>query len=82
MAKFKSYSVRIEAHTSSMGDMSVNQTISIGRADSVKKFLVDKGRMDPKRLTAVGLGETQPIVKEGANRPEQNRRIDIIIGTN
>ena len=82
MAKFKSYSIRIEAHTSSMGDMSVNQTISIGRADSVKKFLVDEGRMDPKRLTAVGLGETQPIVKEGANRPEQNRRIDIIIGTN
>ena len=82
MAKFKSYSVRIEAHMSSMGDMSVNQTISIGRADAVKKFLVDEGRMDPKRLTAVGLGETQPIVKEGANRPEQNRRIDIIIRTN
>lgn len=82
IAKFKSYSVRIEAHTSSMGEASVNRSISIVRADSVKKFLVDTGRMDPKRLTAVGLGETQPIVKEGADRAEQNRRIDIIIGTN
>ena len=81
-AKFRSYKVRIEAHTSAMGNANVNRNISMGRADSVKKFLVESGGVDPKRLTAVGLGETQPIVEDGANKAEQNRRIDIIIRTN
>ena len=81
-AKFRSYKVRIEAHTGAIGDANVNRNISMGRADSVKKFLVESGGVDPKRLTAVGLGETQPIVRDGANKAEQNRRIDIIIRTN
>lgn len=82
MAKFRSYKVRIEAHTSAMGNANVNRNISMGRADSVKKFLVENSGVDPKRLTTAGLGETQPIVRDGANKPEQNRRIDIIIRTN
>ena len=82
ITKFRSYQVRIEAHTSSMGIANVNRNISMGRADSVKKFLVDNGRVRPERLTAAGLGETQPIVKDGANKEEQNLRIDIIIRTN
>lgn len=82
MAKFRSYQVRIEAHTSAMGNADVNRNISMGRADSVKKFLVEGGGVDPKRLTVVGLGETQPIVRNGASKAEQNRRIDIIIRTN
>ncbi len=82
MTKFRSYQVRIEAHTSSMGNANVNRNISMGRADSVKKFLVDNGRVSSERLTAAGLGETQPIANDGANKEELNRRIDIIIRTN
>jgi outer membrane protein OmpA-like peptidoglycan-associated protein len=54
----------------------------MGRADSVKSYLTRDGRVDAERITAVGLGETQPIVKDGANKEEQNRRIDVIIKTN
>lgn len=79
---FDTYPIRIEVHTSALGSASRNQNISIGRADSIKKMLVEDGRVDPKRITAVGLGETQPIVKDGTNKEEQNRRIDIIITTN
>ncbi len=78
---FSSYPVRIEVHTSALGNASVNRNVSMGRADSIKRSLVEE-RVAPERLTAVGLGETQPIVEDGVNKEEQNRRIDIIIKTN
>ena len=78
---FSSYPVRIEVHTSALGNANVNRNVSMGRADSIKRTLVEE-RIDPGRLTAVGLGETQPIVNDGANKEVQNRRIDIIIKTN
>ena len=81
-AGFESYPVRIEVHTSSVGDASVNRNISMGRADSIKKSLIEEGSVDASRITAMGFGETQPIVREGANKEERNRRVDIIIQTN
>ena len=80
-ASFINYAARIEAHTGSMGPAGVNEHISKGRAQAVMEFLVSEGGVDEKRLTAVGLGETQPIVTDGENKQEQNRRIDIIIST-
>ncbi len=81
-AGFKSYPVRVEVHTSSVGPANVNRNISMGRADSIKKSLIEEGRVDASRITAMGFGEAQPIVKEGANKEERNRRVDIIIQTN
>ena len=78
---FRSYPVRIEVHTSALGNANVNRNVSMGRADSIKRALVEE-RVDPERLTAVGLGETEPLVEDGPNKEEQNRRIDIIIKTN
>ena len=79
---FRDYPVRIESHTSSLGNASVNRKLSMARADAVKKYFIDSGNLDVERLTAAGLGETEPIAAEGADREEQNRRIDIIITTN
>lgn len=79
-AGFSNYPVRIEVHTSSLGNARVNQNVSMGRADSIKKFLTADGRVDAERITAVGFGETRPIVEDGPE--EKNRRIDVIIKTN
>ena len=79
-AGFSKYPVRIEAHTSALGNARVNQNVSMGRADSIKRFLIEKGRVDRTRITAIGFGETRPI--DGANSQEQNLRIDVIIKTN
>lgn len=79
---FRDYPVRIESHTSSLGNASVNRKISMARADVVKNYLVDKGSIDVRRLTAAGLGETQPIATDGTNKEEQNLRIDLIVTTN
>ena len=79
---FLDYPIRIESHTSSLGNESVNRRLTMARADVVKNYLVDKGSIDVRRLTAAGLGETQPIATEGANKEAQNLRIDIIVTTN
>lgn len=79
---FLDYPVRIESHTSSLGNKSVNRKLSMARADVVKNYLVGEGNIDVKRLTAAGLGETRPVATEGARRAEQNLRIDIIVSTN
>ena len=79
---FRDYPVRIESHTSSLGNASVNRKLSMARADTVKSYFIDRGNVDVKRLTAAGLGETEPVVVEGSDKAEQNLRIDIIITTN
>ena len=54
----------------------------MGRADSIKRSLIEEGSVAASRVTAMGFGEAQPIVREGLNKEEQNRRVDIIIQTN
>ncbi len=79
---FLDYPVRIESHTSSLGNESVNRRLTMARADVVKNYLVGDGNVDAKRVTAAGLGETRPIATDGASKEAQNLRIDIIITTN
>ena len=81
-AGFDTYPIHIEAHTSSLGDANINQNLSMGRADTIKKYLIDEGRVEANRITAEGLGEARPIANDGPDKAERNRRIDIIIKTN
>lgn len=81
-AGFDNYPVHIEAHTSSLGTANVNQKLSMERADTIKEYLIDEGRVDTNRITAEGLGEARPIASDGPDKEERNRRIDIIIKTN
>ncbi len=74
--EFKDYIVRIEGHSDSLGDAKTNQALSEKRANSIRTYLINSGKVPANRLTAVGLGESQPIDK---NSQEKNRRVDIII---
>lgn len=73
---FKDYAAKIEGHTDSLGAAGANKVLTEKRANSVKTYLISKGRVSESRLTAVGHGETQLIDEDSQ---EKNRRIDIII---
>ena len=76
-AAFAEYPLRIEAHTATGGAAGVNMHISGERAKAVQSFLIEEGGLERKRLTVVGLGETEPL----GTAEELNRRIDITIRT-
>ena len=71
---------RLEGHTDSKGDDAYNQKLSERRAESVRKWLVEKEGIDNTRLTTKGWGETKPVAPNDtdANR-QKNRRLQAIV---
>ncbi len=70
-------SLEISGHTDSYGHWQYNRALSQRRAEAVKDFLTKKG-IDPRRIRAVGYGESRPLAsnddeKEGR---ELNRRVE------
>jgi chemotaxis protein MotB len=77
--------IAVEGHTDNkkvvnLGQIKDNWDLSVLRATSVSRYLTEVEKIDPKRLTATGKGEFQPI--DTANTPEalsKNRRIEIVL---
>jgi OOP family OmpA-OmpF porin len=68
----------VQGHTSSEGSDAYNMRLSQRRAASVLAYLVSKG-VDPKRMTAKGYGETQPIADNSTeDGRKQNRRVELV----
>jgi outer membrane protein OmpA-like peptidoglycan-associated protein len=77
MQQNTSLNVEIGGHTDSYGSNATNLQLSKRRAEAVKDFLVKKG-VDARRVTAIGFGETKPLVSnddEDEGR-EINRRVE------
>lgn len=74
--EFTDYVARIEGHSDKLGPGPANKALTEKRANAVKTFLIDRGKVPANRMTAVGLGEDHTIDNEAH---EKNRRIDIII---
>lgn len=73
--------LRIEGHTDSRGRKAFNDKLSQQRADSVRKYLIDKG-IAPSRLTAKGYGPSTPIdTNDTAEGRANNRRVEFTILT-
>ena len=69
--------VEISGHTDNFGHWQYNRTLSQKRAEAVKDFLTKKG-IDPRRVKAVGYGESRPLATnddENEGR-ELNRRVE------
>lgn len=79
--------IEISSHTDFLGPDIYNERLSQSRAESVVKYLIEKG-INPERLVAKGYGESQPIAPnqkpDGRDDPEgraKNRRTEFrIIG--
>lgn len=77
--------VRVEGHTDSKGSDPYNQKLSVGRANSVKNWLIQKERLKDVRFSTAGFGAKYPVVSntkpDGSDDPEgrqKNRRVEII----
>ncbi len=69
--------VEIGGHTDSLGPENVNQKISEKRAESAKKYIMDKFNISDDRMIVKGYGSTKPIAdnKEPEGR-SKNRRVE------
>nr|MBA3541285.1 OmpA family protein [Deltaproteobacteria bacterium] len=71
--------IEVQGHTDERGDDAYNLDLSIRRAASVEKYLVDHG-VTPKRITSQGYGETQPKDKSHSQQAwALNRRVEFVI---
>ncbi|MBD3421296.1 MAG: OmpA family protein [Chitinivibrionales bacterium] len=69
--------VEIRGHTDSIGSNRTNQNLSQKRAEAVREYLVSRG-IEPSRLKAVGMGETDPIANnKSAEGRAMNRRVEL-----
>lgn len=77
--------IAVEGHTDdkkviNLGQIKDNWDLSVLRATSVTRFLTETQNVDPKRLTATGKSQYQPIDPANTNEARaKNRRIEIVL---
>lgn len=71
--------LRVDGHTDSSGQNAYNEQLSLRRANSVVKALIQSG-MRPENIEVRGLGSREPVAsnKTRAGRTE-NRRVAIVV---
>ncbi|MBA3306422.1 MAG: OmpA family protein [Thermoleophilaceae bacterium] len=76
--------IRVEGHTDAKGDPAYNQRLSLRRAQSVRRWLLDSGGLEAGRVAVRGFGETRPVAPntrpDGSDDPggrRLNRRVVI-----
>lgn len=76
MKKYPDYHLDMKGYTDDVGNAAANQSLSEARAESCLTYIASKG-INKKRMTAKGLGETNPVASndtvEGRSR---NRRVE------
>jgi chemotaxis protein MotB len=78
------YPIRVEGHTDNVPihtkRFPSNWELSTIRAVNVLKYFANEGRIDPRRLSAVGYGESKPLVANNSPRDRaKNRRVEIVL---
>ena len=86
MGQYPAYSLRIEGHTDNIPIKTArfpsNWELSVARAVNVVKYFAEVGNIDPHRLSAVGYGESRPVVaNDTASNRAKNRRVEILLIT-
>jgi len=78
------YPIRVEGHTDNIPIRTrrfpSNWELSTALAVNVVKYFTDTGQIDPQRLSAVGYGESKPLVaNDSAQHRAKNRRVEIVL---
>jgi outer membrane protein OmpA-like peptidoglycan-associated protein len=73
-------SIQINGHTDNTGSTVQNLTLSAERAAAVRNYIINAGRITPKRVEAKGFGCTRPLATNDDDAGRQrNRRVDFIV---
>jgi outer membrane protein OmpA-like peptidoglycan-associated protein len=67
----------VEGHADPRGGDTVNQPLSLARANSVRGYLMQDHQIDPQRLSSVGKGSSELLNTDDVTAPE-NRRVTIV----
>lgn len=81
MQEYPTMEVIIEGHTDGSDDnMMLNVKLSQDRANEVKKYLVEKGQIEAKRIQTKGWGQSKPIASNATEETrKKNRRVEFTI---
>lgn len=76
--ELKGKPIIIGGHTDTTGDAAYNLALSKKRAEAVKAYLVNKWKVDPATIEAVGYGKSRPLSKGTTSEDlQKNRRVEI-----
>lgn len=71
--------IAIEGHTDDVGSDEYNNSLSLNRANAVKKYIVDAG-IDSKRIKTEGYGKRKPLMQGTTDEARsKNRRVEMRI---
>ncbi|MCH8180700.1 MAG: OmpA family protein [Proteobacteria bacterium] len=71
--------VRVVGHTDNVGSDTLNNKLSLERADTVRDFLEDRG-VSRSRIEVAGRGEREPVASnDSAEGRAKNRRVEIFL---
>ncbi len=80
--KFPNSKIKLQAHTDSRGSIAYNKKLSLKRAESVKRYMVNAG-ISKNRIQVYGFGELRPIIdcKDHCTKEnhQKNRRCEFIL---
>jgi len=76
--------IRVEGHTDNLpirtSQFPSNWELSVHRATTVIRYLIEEQSFDPQKLSATGYGEYRPLKPNTSEENRaQNRRVDIVI---
>ncbi len=79
--------ITVQGHADRIGSTAYNQALSLARAEAVKSYLVNSGRLDGTRIATTGMSESEPVTLpdacKGATSPaliaclQPDRRVEI-----
>jgi outer membrane protein OmpA-like peptidoglycan-associated protein len=77
LMKKKFSKIEVSGHTDSVGSRDYNIDLSQRRAANIRKYLIEKFKIDPKKLESAGYGPDYPVANNGNYQGRhQNRRVE------
>ncbi|MBG8552616.1 PD40 domain-containing protein [Hymenobacter sp. BT594] len=80
MVDHPDFRLSIEGHTDSRGNPEFNEKLSQDRAEAIRRYIEQKGKLKPNRIDSMGYGSTKPLKDEITEEDARtNRRVEFRI---